>query len=1004
MPTSNTITLTIDDREITVPAGMTIWDAARQAEIDIPVLCHSPRLRPVGVCRMCVVDVGERVLAAACVRPCQPGMKVQTASAKVEKHREMLTRLLLSDMPAKPDAASSGKPCDVESLGHRYGLINPDGAFMGGFARRPAPDLPLSPSPPLSVSLSSSTSSSFSPTSDIGITATVQRTNAPGTPARPRDLSSPVIAVDHQACILCDRCVRACDEIQSNDVIGRTGKGYLSRIGFDLDLPMGESTCVSCGECAAVCPTRALVHKPVTLPIVAGDDLRHVDSVCPYCGVGCAVTFHVKGSTVVGVDGRESPVNHERLCVKGRYGWDYALHPHRLTKPLIRRGEFYPKGALSQQVQSSAVELSEGKRRKPGGIVDYAEVLPAFREATWEEALSLAARRLVELRDAQGPSVLAGFGSAKCSNEEAYLFQKLVRTAFRTNNVDHCTRLCHASSVAALMETIGSGAVTNVFADVARAEVALVTGSSTEQNHPVAATFIKEAARKGTKLIVVDVRRVGLTDFATHFAQIRPGTDVAFYNGVMHVLIAEGMIDRKFIADRTENFEALSELLLAQYSPEQAEAICGVAAEEVRSIARTIGRAGSMIIFWGMGISQHTTGTDNARCLISLCLLTGNVGRPGAGLHPLRGQNNVQGASDSGLIPMVYPDYQPVGNPKIRAKFEQAWGVPLDPKPGLTVVEITHGALRGDIKGMYILGENPFLSDPNTSKVRRALANLEFLVVQDIFLTETAEFADVILPASSYLEKTGTYTNTDRRVQVGRKVVDPPGSAREDWQVICDLAGRMGHPMEYGSTADVFREFSALAPSYAGLTHENLGLTGKVWPCPDPQTSDGTPILFGERFPTPSGRGKFVPCSWKPANELPDSAFPFVLNTGRVLEHWHTGTMTRRSHALATLEPEAFVAVNPADLARLEIPPESLVRVSSRRGAITLTARPDPTIEAGSLFIPFHFREAAANVLTNDALDPFGKIPEFKFCAVQMERAGREAGEIAIGFAPSEPA
>lgn len=980
MPPTETVTLTIDDREVTVPAGTTIWDAARQAEIDVPVLCHSPRLRPVGVCRMCVVDVGERVLAASCVRPCQPGMKVQTASTKVEQHRAMLTRLLLSDMPSERDGASSGKACDLEALGHRYGLFDNHGQLRDDFTARPAAALDVSTTPGLSVSPPS-------PNKGVVESAAVQGSHAPRLPERPRDFSSPVIAVDHQACILCDRCVRACDEIQSNDVIGRTGKGYLSRIGFDLNSPMGESTCVSCGECAAVCPTRALVHKPVTLPVLAGDELRHVDSVCPYCGVGCAVTFHVNGDTVVGVDGRESVVNHSRLCVKGRYGWDYALHPQRLTTPLIRRSEYYPKGALSRQVQSSARDASADKRRKPGGIVDYAEVLPAFREATWDEALSLAARRLIELRDFHGPGVLAGFGSAKCSNEEAYLFQKLVRTAFRTNNVDHCTRLCHASSVAALMETIGSGAVTNVFADVARSDVALITGSSTTQNHPVAATFIKEAARKGTKLIVVDVRRVDLADFATHFAQIRPGTDVAFYNGVMHVLIAEGLVDRQFISRRTENFEALSAMLLAQYSPEQAAAICGVPADEIRAIARTIGRAGSMIVFWGMGISQHTTGTDNARCLISLCLMTGNVGRPGTGLHPLRGQNNVQGASDSGLIPMVYPDYQPVGDAKNREKFERAWGVPLDPKPGLTVVEIAHAALHGDIKGMYILGENPFLSDPNTAKVRQALANLEFLVVQDIFLTETAEFADVILPASSYLEKTGTYTNTDRRVQVGRKVLDPPGEAREDWKIICDLAGRMGYPMEYASTEEVFKEFSSLAPSYAGLTHGNLGLSGKLWPCADPATGDGTQILFGDRFPTPSGRGKFVPCPWLPADELPDEAFPFVLNTGRVLEHWHTGTMTRRSHALSTIEPEAFVAVNPADLSRLQIEPESLVCVSSRRGTITLKARADRTVETGSLFVPFHFREAAANVLTNDALDPFGKIPEFKFCAVRLERA-----------------
>ena len=594
---------------------------------------------------------------------------------------------------------------------------------------------------------------------------------------------------------------------------------------------------------------------------------------------------------------------------------------------------------------------------------------------------------LQEIRSTAGSSALAGFGSAKCSNEEAYLFQKLVRAGFGTNNVDHCTRLCHASSVAALLETIGSGAVTNVFADVRRADVALVTGSNATSNHPVAATFIKEAAKRGTKLIVVDVRRHPLTDFAAHFAQIRPGTDVAFYNGLMHVLIRDELIDLDFIAARTEGFAELRELVIGDYSPQQAEAICGIDADEITAIAHTIGQAESMLVFWGMGISQHTTGTDNARCLISLCLITGNVGRPGTGLHPLRGQNNVQGASDAGLIPMVYPDYQPVSDPPSREKFERAWGVSLDANPGLTVVEIMAGALNKTVRGMYILGENPFISDPNSNKVRRALSNLDFLVVQDIFLTETAEFADVVLPASSYLEKTGTYTNTDRRVQLGRQVLEPPGEARQDWETICQIGNRLGLPMNYASPSEVFQEFSGLTDNYNGLTHQNLGDEGKLWPCPDPTTGDGTQILFGDSFPTTSGKGKCVPCPYQAADELPDHEYPYVLNTGRVLEHWHTGSMTRRSYALSRLEPSAFAALNSHDLARLGVDSGEPIRVTSRRGTIQLAARADDSIEVGSVFIPFHFREAAANILTTDALDPYGKIPEFKFCAVRVERA-----------------
>jgi formate dehydrogenase major subunit len=455
--------------------------------------------------------------------------------------------------------------------------------------------------------------------------------------------------------------------------------------------------------------------------------------------------------------------------------------------------------------------------------------MPAFREATWDEALGLIASRLLDIKSKHGPRSLAGFGSAKCSNEEAYLFQKLMRAALGTNNVDHCTRLCHASSVAALLEGIGSGAVSDVFAHAKYADVILLTGSNPTANHPVAATFFKQAAKRGVKLVVVDVRRPDIADLATHYCQIRNGTDVAFYNAVMHVLIAEGAINEEFIRDRTSNFEALK-ATVANYPAERVAPVCGVAAGTIREVARLIGSAGNMIAFWGMGISQHTHGTDNARCLIALCLMTGNVGRPGTGLHPLRGQNNVQGASDAGLIPMMYPDYQPVENEANRKKFEAAWGVPLDPKKGLTVVEITHGALTGEIRGMLMLGENPFLSDPNQNKVRKALASLDFLAVQDIFLTETAEFADVVLPASSFFEKEGTYTNTDRRVQIGRPVIPMPGEARLDWKVLCELSTRLGYPMHYESPLEVFYEFACLTQSYAGLSYQHLQGGGKVWP------------------------------------------------------------------------------------------------------------------------------------------------------------------------------
>jgi formate dehydrogenase major subunit len=928
------IELSIDGRRLRVAEGSSIWDAARQHGIEIPVLCHEPKLRPVGVCRMCVVDVGERTLAASCVRACQPGMQVQTRTPEVESHRRMLTELLMADQPpAERDARETSLGGnDLLALARRY----------DAWGRR-----------------------------------------LPRGSARPADPSSRVIAVDHQACILCDRCIRACDEVQNNEVIGRSGKGYATRIAFDLDLPMGDSSCVSCGECAAACPTGALVDKPVSAPLRPRRELQAVDSVCPYCGVGCALTYHVDAekNRIVFAEGRESPGNRGRLCVKGRYGWDYAQHPQRLTLPLIRREEYYPKRPLSQDARGESTG-----RRRPGGIVDYAEVLPAFREASWDEALDLVAKRLGEIRERHGADALAGFGSAKCSNEEAYLFQKLVRASWGTNNVDHCTRLCHASSVAALLEGIGSGAVTTTYGDVANAEAALIAGSNTTANHPVAATFFKEARKRGTKLIVVDPRRSEIADHADWYCRIKPGTDVAFYNAMIHVIIEEGLVDRDYVERRTENYEALHKLV-ASYPPETAAKICGVDAETLREVAVAFGRARSAIIFWGMGISQHVYGTNNARCLIALALLTGNIGKPGSGLHPLRGQNNVQGASDAGLIPMVYPDYQSVEDPAIREKFERAWGRPLSPKRGLTVVEITHAALKGRIKGMYILGENPFLSDPNASVVREALARLDFLVVQDIFLTETAESADVILPASSYLEKLGTYTNTDRRVQIGRPVLRLPGQARLDWEIVCEISTRMGYPMRYRSPAEVFDEFASLTDSYATLRHANLGATGKLWPNPDPEHGDGPVVLFDESFPTPSGRARFVPADWTAAPELPDAEYPFILNTGRLLEHWHTGSMTRRAAVLDAIEPEAIVGLHPEDAAGLGVTDGQRVRVTSRRGSVTLRARVTSSECRGAVFIPFHFREAAANLLTLDELDPDGKIPEFKFCAVRVEPA-----------------
>ena len=597
-----------------------------------------------------------------------------------------------------------------------------------------------------------------------------------------------------------------------------------------------------------------------------------------------------------------------------------------------------------------------------------------------------AAGGLARVRDAHGGNALAGFGSAKCSNEEAYLFQKLVRTGMGTNNVDHCTRLCHASSVAALMEGIGSGAVTAPFNAALEADAIIVIGSNPTNNHPVAATFFKQAAKAGADLIVLDPRGHALKRHATHMLQFTPGSDVALLNAMLNVIITEGLEDKQYIQAHTEGFEDFARHI-THYTPEAMSPICGIAPDAIRSAARCFAKADRGIIFWGMGVSQHTHGTDNARCLIALALACGHVGRPGTGLHPLRGQNNVQGASDAGLIPMFLPDYGAVGNDEIRGKFEKLWGVTLDPKPGLTVVEITEAMHAGTVRAMYIMGENPAMSDPDVAHARAGFAKLDHLVVQDIFLTETAMFADVVLPATAWPEKSGTVTNTNRQIQMGRQAIDAPGDARPDWWIVREMAKGLGLDWDYDGPAEIFDEMARAMGSLANISWERLEREDAVtYPCPAPD-QPGSAIVFADGFPTKNGLAKFVAAKVLPPDEVPDAAFPMVLTTGRLLEHWHTGAMTRRAQNLDALEPEPTASLAPQELARLGIAAGDRVQVSTRRGSITLMARADPAVQAGVVFIPFAFREAAANLLTNPALDPFGKIPEFKYCAVRVEPA-----------------
>jgi formate dehydrogenase major subunit len=920
------VAFTLNGRAVEAAPGESILKAAQRAGVAIPHLCHKDGLRSPGNCRACVVEIeGERVLAPSCCRAPAPGMVVHSDNPRASAAQKTVLELLLSDAPD-----TTALKFDSE-LAH---WADATGAQPGRF---------------------------------------------PARAAAVHDTSHPAMAVNLDACIQCTRCIRACREAQGNDVLGLAFRGGHAQIVFDQNDPMGASTCVACGECVQACPTGAIAPANGAY---AKPSQAQVDSVCPFCGVGCQLTYHVSDGKIEHVEGIAGPANEGRLCVKGRFGFDYAHSPERLTRPLIRRADA-PKDPRA---------------------IDHRDWRELFREASWDEALDAAANGFRQVmasttaRGRQGP--VAGFGSAKGTNEEAYLFQKLIRTAFATHNVDHCTRLCHASSVAALMEGLGSAVVTNPLRDVQYADFVLLIGANPAQNHPVGATWIKNAVKnKGLKLVLADPRRTELARHSWKHLGFKSGTDVALLNALLHTIVFEGLTDPAYIEAHTLDFAQLK-LHLADFSPEAMAPVCGIAAATLREVARAYATAKNAMILWGMGISQHTHGTDNARCLIALSLITGHIGRPGTGLHPLRGQNNVQGASDAGLIPMVLPDYQRVGDVQAREKAEHLWKLApgtLGSEPGLTVVEIIDAAHRREIRAMLIQGENPAMSDPDAAHAREALAGLDHLVVQDIFLTETASLADVVLPATAWPEKTGSVTNTDRCVQLGRKAVPAPGEARADAWITEQLARRLGLGWAYGVAADgtatedahsgigaVFEEMRALMPSIAGLSWARLQREGAVTYPVASESDPGHPVVFTDGFPTASGRATLVGAGLTPPAERPDAAFPLVLITGRQLEHWHTGSMTRRSEVLDALEPGPVLSLHPETAARLGLVAGALAQVRSRRGGVSLAVRLDDGMPRETAFIPFAYAEAAANLLTNPALDPVGKIAELKYCAVDV--------------------
>jgi len=881
---------------VEVPEGTTILAAAAAAGIEIPHLCHHPELSPAGICRLCLVEVDGRLLTA-CYHRAAEGMEVHTDTDRLRRLRRLNLELILSDHPLDCLVCERNGTCELQRYAYEFGLEG--NRFRG-------PDY-----------------------------------DRQELPARE---DNPFIRYEPEKCILCGRCVRACEEVQGRGVLDFASRGFSTRISTGLDRALTEVNCELCGQCLAVCPTGALTERARRFRGREWE-LRRVDTVCPFCGCGCRITLHIKDDRIVRVSGGYRGF---RLCVKGRFGLSFVHREDRLRTPLVREGS-------------------------------------GFREASWEEALDLVAERLLTIKGRYGPDAIAGLSSAKCTNEENYLFQKLMRAAIGTNNVDHCARLCHAPTVAGLVAAFGSGAMTNSIDEIVDADCILVTGSNTTEAHPVIAQEILRAVRRGATLIVVDPRLIELAEHARFHLRQRPGTDVAWINGFCHVILKEGLWDRDFVRERCENFEEFAEVV-ERYTPENVEGITGIPADALVEAARAFGKAERGMIFYSMGLTQHTTGTDNVLAIANLAMLTGNVGRRSTGVNPLRGQNNVQGACDLAALPNVLPGYQKLADPEVRGKFERAWGVKVPERPGLTVVEMFQAALEGKVRAMVIMGENPMVSDPDISHVAEALERLEFLVVIDIFPNETTRFADVILPAASFAEKDGTFTNTERRVRRVRRAVPPPGVAKPDWEIICELATRLGYPMSYSGPAEIMDEIASLAPIYGGISYGRLESGGLQWPCTDPD-HPGTPFLHEGRFVR--GKGRFHPVEYRDPAELPDPEYPLTLTTGRVRWHFHSRTMTGRVAGLQELVPEAYVEVNPRDAARLGIGDGDRVRVSSRRGSITVTAVVTARVPEGTVFIPFHFGEAAANALTNPTLDPRSKIPEFKVCAVRIEPVGK---------------